>query len=302
MYGAAATATKPFLVFATGPAGSDNIVTGASATTLRPTGQLITGTVNHNGLAANTFYALANPYASAISPASLIANNAGQKLWLIDPALGNFGGYATFDGTDWTPATPSGAAANIQSGQGFFVRSASATSFAIAESDKVVGSSNLWFGRNASESATVLQKDKIRGLLYKQIANDFQLADGILAVNYADGANEVDAMDTNKISNFNESIMFRNNTTNLAIEHRALPQVGDMQQMRMTSTTVNPYQLRVFTENYSNSTLQPYVEDTTTGTLTAIPMDGSEVSIPFTGVVSNATNPDLRFRIVYQTN
>jgi hypothetical protein len=302
MYGATATDTKPFLVFVTGADGSANIASGSAATTLRPTGQLITGTVNHTSLAANTFYALANPYASAISAASLIANNAGQKLWLIDPSLGSFGAYATFDGTSWVPTTPTGDALNIQSGQGFFIRSASATSFAIAESDKIAGSSTLWFARTENTVKTELQKDKIRLLLFKQVANEFQLADGILSVNYAEGTNDVDEIDTNKISNFNESIMFRNNTTNLAIEHRALPQAGDMQQMRMTSTTANPYQLRVFTESYTSSTLQPYLEDTTTGALTAIPMDGSEVIVPFTGVVSNATTPDLRFRIVYQTN
>jgi hypothetical protein len=102
------------------------------------------------------------------------------------------------------------------------------------------------------------------------------------------------------MTNFNETILFRNGTSNLAIEYRGLPLAGTVQPMRLTGTTVQPYQLRVYTENYSNSDLQPYIEDTQTGTLTAIPIDGSIVTLPFTGQVANSTTPDNRFRISYQ--
>jgi hypothetical protein len=300
IFGATAMDTKPFLVFVTGPSNSTNIVTGADATTLRPKGQLITGTVNHTGLATGVYHALANPYASAIDPVSLITNNTGQKLWLINPSLGNFGAYVTFDGQNWSVPVDA-QDAFIQSGQGFFVRSATATSFQINESDKVSGSSNNWFAKNAAGSTTT-EADKIRVLLYKQIENNWKLADGALSVNYADGSNEVNAMDSNKISNFNESVMFRNNTTSLSIEHRALPVATEIQPIRLTGTTALPYQLRVRTENYSNSTLLPVLEDTVAGTFTTIPTDGSEVVIPFTGVAATTTNPDNRFRIVYQVN
>jgi hypothetical protein len=300
IFGATATDTKPFLVFVTGPSNSTNIVTGADTTTLRPKGQLITGPVNHTGLATGVYHALANPYASAINPVSLITNNTGQKLWLINPSLGNFGAYVTFDGQNWSVPVDA-QDAFIQSGQGFFVRSATATSFQINELDKVSGSSNNWFAKNAAGSTTT-DADKIRVLLYKQIENNWKLADGALSVNYADGSNEVNAMDSNKISNFNESIMFRNNTTSLSIEHRALPVATEIQPIRLTGTTALPYQLRVRTENYSNSTLLPVLEDTVAGTFTTIPTDGSEVVIPFTGVAATTTNPDNRFRIVYQVN
>ena len=71
--------------------------------------------------------------------------------------------------------------------------------------------------------------------------------------------------------------------------------------MHLTSTTVQPYELRLYTENYSNSNLQPFLEDTTTGTFTAIPTDGTILTVPFTGVAATSTNPDQRFRIVYQS-
>ena len=302
LFGAAGTDTKSFLVFATGPVGSPNIVTGATATTLKPTGQLITGDVNHASLAVNTFHILSNPYASSINPVSLIANNPTQKLWLIEPSLGSFGAYVTYDGQNWSIPTPTGTDALIQSGQGFFTRSAEATTFSINESNKAAGSSNTWFAKNADAVSTVENANKIRVLLYKQIDNNWKLADAILSVNYNEGSNDVNAMDSNKISNFNESIMFRNNTTNLSIEHRALPLSTEIQPLRLTGTSVLQYQLRVYTENYTNSLLIPVLEDTLNGTFTEIPMDGSVITIPFTGVVSSSTNPDNRFQIVYQTN
>jgi hypothetical protein len=217
MYNTTPFDTKSFLVFATGAFESPNITTGATATTLRPKGQLITGTVAHTELATETYHAIANPYASAISSISLIGNNQGQKMWLIDPTLGSFGGYFAYDGTNWTPTTPIGNDLNIQSGQGFFIRSATATSFTISETDKVTGSSNTWFERNLITSSNKVTPDKIRVLLYKEVAGQWKLADGILSINYATGTNNVDEMDTYKISNFNESIMFRNNNTNLSI-------------------------------------------------------------------------------------
>ena len=304
LFGAAGTDTKSFLVFATGPVGSPNIVTGATATTIKPTGQLITGDINNAGLAVNTFHLLSNPYASAINPVSLIANNSGHKLWLIDPSLGSFGAYVTYDGSNWSLPTPTGTDALIQSGQGFFTRSTATnpSNFSIKESDKAAGSSNTWFEKNANTVSTVENADKIRVLLYKQIDNNWKLADAILSVNYNEGSNEINAMDSNKISNFNESIMFRNNTTNLSIEHRALPLSTEIQPLRLTGTSVVQYQLRVYTENYTNSALIPVLEDTVNGTFTEIPTDGSLMTIPFTGVVSSSTNPDNRFQIVYQTN
>ena len=297
-----ASANNAFLVFATGPHDT-NTISGSTtplASTLTPKGDLITGTVTKT-LAANQFNLIGNPYASAINPVSLIATNTGvnAKIWMIDPTTG-YGSYAAYDGSNWVPSTPTGGDAYIQSGQGFFVRT-TGTSFTINETHKVTGNSNTWFARTNATATQTNDSDKIRVMLYKQDNNQWQLADGILAVNSDTGNNDVDATDTPKISNFNESLMFRNATSNLSIEYRALPQAGTVQAMRLTSTTVQPYELRLFTENYSNSNLQPFLEDTTTGTFTAIPTDGTIVTVPFTGVAATSTNPDQRFRIVYQS-
>ncbi len=294
------TGNNGYLVFATGPSNSTNIASGSAETTLRPEGQLITGNVSHS-LTANQYHLIGNPYASALDTEALVQANANTKVFMVDPSLSTVGGYVTYDGTNWAPTAPSGSDKYIQSGQGFFVRSSSNTTFAITESDKVMGNSNTWFSRTSSSSnaSSNVDADKIRVLLYKQINGQWQLADGILTVNSATGNNDVDATDTEKMSNFNENIGFRNGTSTLAIEYRGLPTMGTVQPMRLTGTTVQPYQMRVTTENYSNSDLQPYLEDTQTGVLTLIPTDGSEVVVNFTGIAATTSAPDSRFRIVY---
>nr|WP_315213189.1 autotransporter-associated beta strand repeat-containing protein [uncultured Flavobacterium sp.] len=293
------TGNNGFLVFATGPQGSPNILTDATETTLKPKGDLITGNVTHT-LTANQYKLIANPYASPINTVNLVAANTGSKVWMIDPTLGTYGGYAAYDGTNWTPVTPTTNDAYIQSGQGFFVRTASNATFTISESHKVSGNSNTWFQRSTSATSTPKSDDKIRILLYKQDNAEWKLADGVLAVNSNTGNNAVDETDTNKMTNFNENIMFRNGTTNLAIEYSALPQVGYVQPMRLTATTIQPYQLRLFTENYTNASVTPLLEDTLAGTFTPIPTDGSVLTVPFTGITATSNAPDQRFRIVYQ--
>jgi hypothetical protein len=293
------TGNSGFLVFATGPSDSANIVTDATITTLKPKGDLITGNVTHT-LTANEYKLIANPYASPINTVNLAAANTGSKIWMVDPTLGNYGGYAVYDGSNWTPAIPTINETYIQSGQGFFVRNATNTTFTISESHKVGGNSNTWFQRSTAATKTTVSADKIRVLLYKQDNAEWKLADGALAVNSISGNNAVDETDTNKMSNFNENIMFRNGTSNLAIEYSALPEVGYVQPMRLTATTIQPYQLRLFTENYTNSTVTPLLEDTVAKTFTPIPTDGSILTVPFTGLTATSTVPDQRFRIVYQ--
>jgi hypothetical protein len=289
-----------YLIFATGSFGSQNISSGADATTIRAKGALITGDKDYS-LVANQFKLIGNPYASPINTEVMVSDlaNSGSKIWVLDPTNG-LGAYVTYDGTNWSVPTPFGNDKYIQSGQAFFIRRNSNT-FTVKESHKVAGNSNTWFERNANNETNLENSDRIRVLLYKQDTNNWLFADGALAVNSSNGNNNVDDTDATKISNFNESLFLRNGTTNLSIEYRALPQLGDIQALRLTGTTNGSYQLRLYTENYTNSTIQPYLEDTQTTSIYEIPTDGSEIIVPFEGVVSNSSNPITRFRLVYQS-
>lgn len=292
-----------FLVFATGPYGS-NAITNTSLpelTTLKPKGELMLGDYSVN-VTPNQYNLIGNPYASPINPVSLKTSNPDFTFWLLDPTLGSYGGYYAFDGTNWTPTTPNDSAGqpdntNIQSGQAFFVKSATATSFVFSESNKIIGNSNTWFVRN--QNSTLV--DKIRILLYKQIDGEWQLADGILTVNGADGNDQIDNIDVLKMANFNDNIAFKNGNSNVSIEYRGLPNPSTVQPLKLTGTLSQEYQFRVKTENYSNSNLQPYLQDTESGLLIPIPVDGSELIIPFSGLTSTNSNPDYRFRIVYSS-
>ncbi|MFN3907451.1 MAG: T9SS type A sorting domain-containing protein [Flavobacterium sp.] len=289
-----ASQNNAFMVFVTGPHASNNFTTTSAVTTSVASGQLITGNVNHS-IVANQFTLLGNPYASPINPVSLVSNNSGSKLWMLDPSVG-LGAYVTYDGNEWVPEAPSGNDAYIQSGQGFFVRSTQ-TSFNIAEADKIAGNSNTWF---AKQSVQNTNENKIRVLLDKQINNEWQLADGILSVSGNNYSNEVDAQDALKVTNFNENIQFRNGTNNLAIEYQSLPTATIEQPIRLTGTTATSYRLRVRTEGFVSLDVQPILQDTQSGTNHLIPTDGTTIEIPFTGVVSTTSTPDNRFKIVYQ--
>jgi hypothetical protein len=227
----------------------------------------------------------------------MVQANPNSKAYLVDPSLSSVGGYVTYDGSNWS-VLPSGSDKYIQSGQGFFLKSTVGGTFTISESHKVSGNTITWFERTTADTSV----DKIRVLLYKQINTDWQLADGILAVNSALGNHQVDANDADKMTNFNENIAFKNGSTNLSIEYRGLPIAGMLQPIQLTGTTAQAYQLRLNTESYNNSDLSPYLENTQTGALTAIPTDGSEVVVPFTGSIASGTSPDSRFRIVYQSS
>ena len=290
------TINNPYLVFVTGAHANTSIMAnGAENTTLKPTGTLITGTISHT-LTANQFKLIPNPYASPLNIASLLGTNQNTKIWLLNPTT-NLGAYETFDGVNWAPQTPSASDQLIQSGQAFFVRSAQGGNFEINETHKTNGFSNNWFARQTTQN---LNENKIRVLLEKQNNTQWGVVDGILSVSGAAYSDTVSGEDALKISNFNENIMFRNDTSNLAIEYRNWPILTTVQTMRLTGTTAIPYRLRVFTEVYNSTDVQPVLEDTQSGTVYPIPLDGSEVIVPFTGVVSNASTPDTRFRISYQ--
>lgn len=289
------TVNNGFLVFATGPSNSSNIASGSTDTTLKPVGQLITGSVNY-ALTANKYHLIGNPYASPLDTEAMVQAHANSKAYMVDPTISTVGGYVTFDGSNWS-VLPSGSDKYIQSGQGFFLKSTTGGTFTIAETHKVSGNTNTWFQITTTDTSA----DKIRVMLYKQSNSTWQLADGILAVNSASGNDEVDAVDTDKMSNFNENLWFKNGTSNLAIEYRGLPAAGTLQPLQLTGTSAQGYELRIKTENYSNSNLTPYLENTQTGALTAIPTDGSEVAVPFTGIAATSAAPDTRFRIVYQS-
>lgn len=298
-----------FLVFATAPANETNVIAAAQQTTLRPTGNLRVGDVAHTNLPANTYRLLGNPYASALDIGLLKSQNpaAFGTFWLLDSNLGEFGGYVTYNGNAFTPSTNSNPAhtystnnTRIESGQAFFVRPSAEATFTFTESQKAT---NVAYSMAKPASISTNSFKGIRANLYKTVNQNSIITDGILAIFDPNETNEVNENDSRKFTNNNENIMFRNSNISLSIENRALPLAQEELLMRLTNTVANQnYQLRLFTENYSNSMAQPFLQDAITQQLTLIPTDGTELIYPFNGITSSNASPDERFKIVFQNS
>jgi hypothetical protein len=292
-----------FLVFATGPANVGGSNLPAVATTLRPKGSLRVGDVEHTNLAA-TYHLLGNPYASALDIGTLREDNENFNFWMLDPNLGDFGAYVTYNGTAFTPSNAQNAPVyslentRIESGQAFFVRPTTPATFTFKEPQK---EANVSYSMSRSAIQTETSITGVRLNLYKPLDNQYKIADGILAVFDENETNAVTGIDARKLSNSNENIMFRTSNISLAIDMRAMPTLADELAVRMTNTVANTaYQIHAYVESFENMPLQAYLLDTQTQQLTAIPMDGSSIVYPFTGMNATNTQPDERFKVVFQ--
>lgn len=281
-------------------------VPGSLNTTLQAKGSLITGDQTYN-VTANNYHLIGNPYASPIDMESLIVtgglneNVVDEKIWIIDPNIGQYGGYVTWDPVNQYSASGAlNAIENnnlIQSGQAFFVKAKSSptsTTFRINESFKMDGANSQVFARTTN---TVYER--LRVSLERIENNTTQYKDGIVVAFYDGASNTVDAKDVEKFTNPNETLAFLNGTANLSSEHRAPAVHGDELFIRLTRATAGTYRLKVRTENFSFSGGALFY-DLKLGTITQIPLDGTVFEYTF-DVTTDATTQGNRFKIVFDT-
>jgi hypothetical protein len=294
------TINNPFMVFVTGPYGTGNITNGATATTLRATGSLITGQQTYTTV-ANKYSFIGNPYASPLSLSSMItSNNASFEgniwIWDANTTVANpVGIYNLYNSGTYTNVTntPVGSSTEIQSGQAFFVRSTAGDSFIIQESNKGTTNSaaNIVFRTAAPEL--------LRVGLYKQVNNEWSGRDGAMTVILSDA----DANQTpNKMANGTENIAFTKNGANFASNHH-LPLVAtDVLNVKVWNTSAGSiYKLKINTEQFATTNLSATLEDLFTNSRTPLSLDGSAVEYPFS-VTTDALSTGDRFRIVFQTS
>ena len=289
-----------FMLFPTGGYGSGNITgtTSAVASTLKATGQLITGQVPYTNLPNTSHTLIGNPYASPLDPAAILTSNAslGGNIWVWDAnTLGsnNVGCYNLFNNGAYTNLTGSLAAGvQIQSGQAFFVKpTADLASFTIEESHKGSSFSNAVLRTSAPEL--------FRVGLYKQVNNEWSGRDGAMTVILQDAnANQA----PNKMANGTENIAFTKNGANFASNHH-LPLVAtDVLNVKVWNTTPGAtYKLKLNTEEFATTNLSATLEDLFTNSRTPLALDGSAVEYPFS-VTTDALSSGDRFRIVFQTS
>ena len=292
---------NPFMVFVTGPYGSTNITGGQGITTLKATGQLITGEKTYATI-ANKYTFIGNPYACPLDLSALLNNshNAtasfGGNIWVWDAnatGLNSVGTYNLFNNGTYANVTSNPAittGTQIQSGQAFFVKSNDGATFAIKESHKGTSVSNAVF-RNGD------LPELLRVGLYKQIDNDWYGRDGAMTVLLSDAdANQA----PNKMANSTENIAFTKNGASFASNHH-LPLVStDVLEVKVWNTTAGSnYKLKLNTEAFTATHLAATLEDLYTNSRTSLNLDGSPVEYPFT-VTNDALSTGNRFRIVFQ--
>lgn len=291
-----------YMVFVTGGYGSGNISSGFADTTLKSTGQLITGSVSYTGLSSTYHTLIGNPYACPIHPSSIVngATNLFTNVWVWDPALGTNGGYVNYDGSlgAGTYSSSGGSYPNntiaIQSGQAFFVRAASGTgSLTLTESMKSSSISNTFRNSN-SNMASIFRV----GFL-KQTATDWMPLDGCIAGFY-EGANaEADEADGKKMINTGENIGFLRNAVNLSSEHYPLVTTQDIMYLKVWNTQQAHYKLKLNTEEFTMVGVEAYLQDLYTGTSQQLNLDGSVQDYEFDVDPTVSASSGNRFRIVF---
>jgi hypothetical protein len=293
---------KPFMAFVTGPYGSNNVTSGATATTIRATGSLFTGNQTYSS-GAGEYTFIGNPYASPLNLKVMLDdsdNNAFDNTIWIWQAIGsgNVGVYNSYDptgtGTYTNVTNPNGidATTQIQSGQAFFVKSTAADTFTIKESHKGTTNSaaNIVF-RDAAPAQL------LRVGLYKQENNEWSGRDGAMTVILQDAnANQ----SPNKMANGTENVAFVKNGSLFASEHHLPLVANDVLNIRVWRTTAGAnYKLKINTEQFTSTNLNATLEDLFTNSRTPLNLEGTAVEYPFT-VTNDALSTGDRFRIVFQ--
>jgi hypothetical protein len=284
----------------------------SSATALRASGEIVTGTVTyttsgvagtlasgvgiHTGNADGNFSLLGNPYVCAIDWNALSRTNLYNIYWVFDATIGTAGAYVTWDG-----ATNSNGSSNIdqyiQPGQGFFIQTfAPSPQLVIQESNKVPGSTLTDVFRNQNTNTV----NKLSIGLSKFVSGRGTLnMDGTVAVFNATDNNNVDAADASKIINNTENIAVFRSGKRMSIEHRNLPTITDTIPLRIWQVTNGgSYSLVVDSRKFSTG-LSAYVIDKYLSTETPVKANDT-TNISFTVNTADTASHINRFSIVFR--
>ncbi len=296
-----------------------------TATTLRATGSLVTGTVTFYaigsggtvssvytstyGLTPQSAYVsgegwsfIANPYACPVSWSAILANsgtNVGNFYCFLDPTYQNGGlqRYVTVQYTGSTIVTnrPAGIATdaaclNIQPGQGFWVyHTVAAPKVVIQETNKVVGGTQTTVFRTA-------KSNMLNVSIWKDLDGVSTSLDETVATfdnNYSKSFGDEDVM---KLMNGGENISIIESNTDLSINGIALPSIGDEIALRVGNVTANTaYQLKVDASQFEAPGVQAFIKDALLNTI--VP---AETVVNFTPT-SDANTYKNRFSVVFKS-
>ena len=274
-------------------------VQNPTATTLRTNGQLYMGTQPVINVPATENVLVGNIYASAID-FDLLARTGVNSFKVWDPKLlgtNNVGAFQTFSAINGYDPIPGGGSygsipnSRIESGQAFFVTTATGGTIQLIESAKTNGSRNVF-----KTSKTIQQ---LKANLYAVNGANKELADGNAIVFDNDFAVGNDEADVLKINNIGENIYLNNNGKNLVIEGRKSVTAEDIFQLGINNLKPMKYMLEFIPANMDKG-LVAYLEDKYMGTSTPISLK-SNTLVNFVINADAASKAENRFRIVLKS-
>ncbi|MEN9964009.1 MAG: hypothetical protein RL582_1104, partial [Bacteroidota bacterium] len=288
----------PYLVFVRGSRAKTLFNQIPDSTILREKGLLNIGdTFNYTlGTAGNQFVSVPNPYASSVSFQNLDKTNLTSFYYLYDSRLGTNGGYQTVtaDGTFITPGGGSytGGNYNIQSSQGFFVRTnGAAGTILFKETSKVDGS--------ASVLRTNAQMQMFKTSLYKIQNGTADLNDGVVHFLDENASNSVDQFDAEKLSNLYENFGIATNGKTLSLETRKPFVSSDTVHYQLNQLRTANYRFEFAPQNIDMNGMEAILIDKFLGTRTPVSLQQS-TTFDFAVNSSVGSYASDRFKLIFR--
>lgn len=286
-----------------------SVTAPASATVLRSTGTLYTGTQPSVSTGAGNFGLVRNPYPSRIDMRNIVrSGNLVDAYQVWDSKLGGrfgVGGFQTFTKTEAnyvvTPGGGSyggnGSVSNfIESGAAFFIQSSGGTGTAtVTEACKVSGSNNNSFRPSGILSGT----QQLLYNLYAINSGSTDMVDGGIVFFDPAYSNAVDVNDVRKSGNFNENFGMLRNGTELVVEKRNPVLTSDSVFFRMYQLKQITYRIDMQHTGFVPGTIMALLQDRFSNTFTPLDITGLT---SYTFTVNNSIPASVatdRFRILY---
>lgn len=296
---------KGYMTFVRGNRSATSMLSPLSSTVVREKGTLNIGNVTFNnlGTATGQFIGVGNPYASAISLVNITSSNLDRTYYVWDPKLGGdygYGRYQTITVSGSTVSVSPGGGSytsnkNIESGQGFFVRTNGGIgSITFKESDKENGSYLV-----SREGSMV---SSIRTNLSRYINGEAVLLDGTLTVFDSSQSNLIDKFDGKKMYNATENLGTWKGNQVLAIENRNLiNEIADTIFLYTGQMKTASYHLDIIPDNISHKKWIAFLRDNYLNTLLPLSLVETNGIDFFINSDPASYNPS-RFYIIFKQN
>lgn len=295
------TAGIPYRVYVRGGRDIDVTDNGSSPTptTLRTTGDIVTGTVIMNDLSdiANNFNFIGNPYQAPVNIGQVLGNSTNinmNQYYIWDPNLGTQGAYVTVSLLDGTNSSGSDANIFIQPGQAVFVTTATTTS----TTSVVFEESNKGNQSDLTETFKFSNNDlNITGQLYTQesfntggnLHDSFRIR---FSNNYS---NSVELNDAIKPFNIDENMGIKNGNELFSIESRNLPVDNEEIKLFNNNYRTENYVLSLEIDDFND--VEVYLKDNYTQQTSLLESGTNNIS--FSVDLNDQSSDENRFSIIF---